>query len=119
MMLRLNRSDYRLALYMVGFTLVWGIIGLLWSCQPAVHGFGGLGEWDASRIRSAFPHYVVDPALAAEGIDDLLGTWMVTEIETRLALVVGIWLLGIVVLWFVHRRSRRTEVRRITTWTPR
>lgn len=104
---------------MVGFTLVWGIFGLLWSCQPAVHGFGGLGEWDALRIRSAFPHYVVDPALAAAGIDDLLETWMVTEMKTRLALVVGSWLLGIVVLWLVHRRSRRSLVLRIEAWKPR
>ncbi len=119
MKLRFSRSDYYFALCAVGFALVWGILGLLWSCQPAVHGFGGIGEWDAARIRSAFPNFVLDPALAAAGTDDLLMTWMVTEMKTRLALIAGSWFLGVAVLWLIHRRSRRATVLRIESWTPR
>lgn len=119
MMLQPNRSDYRFAFVMLVFTVAWGIIGWLWGCQPAIHGFGGLGEWDAAHIRAAFPSYVVDPASIAAGTDGLDMTWMLTEMNTRLSLLAGSWLVGVVVLWFVHRRSRRRLVLRIESWTPR
>lgn len=119
MMLRPSRSDYRFAFVMLVFTVAWGILGLLWSCQPAIHGFGGLGEWDAARIGAYFPSFIVEPvSVAAEG-GDIVTTWQIAEMNTRLVLVAGSWLIGVAVLWFVHRRSSRSVVLRIESWKPR
>jgi len=119
MMLRSNRSDYRFAFVMLLFTVAWGIIGWLWACQPAMTNFSGLGDWDSVQIRAYFPSFIVDPAsVGAEG-DDILTTWWIAEIKTRLALVAGSWLRGVAVLWFFHRRSRRSLVLRIESWKPR
>jgi len=104
---RFSRDDYHFALCAVGFTLVWGILGWLWSCQPAIHGFEGLGEWDAARIRAAFPGYVVDPASIAAGTDDLSWTWVDTEMKTRLALIAVSWLAGIIGFWLFHKHCHR------------
>lgn len=113
MMLRPSRSDYRFAFVMLVFTVAWGILGLLWSCQPAIQGFGGLGEWDAARIHAHFPSFIVDPVSVAAEADDIVTTWQIAEMKTRLALVAGSWLLGVAVLWFFHRRSRRSLVLKV------
>lgn len=111
-----DRYGPQLALCAVGFTLTWGFIGWLWACQPFVAGFSGIGEWDAARIRAAFPNYIVDPGtvVTRSGIDIM--EWQVAELKTRLALVAGSWLAGVVALWIFYRHSRRHEAPRITNW---
>jgi hypothetical protein len=98
---------------MLVFTVAWGVIGWLWGCQPALLGFNGLGDWDSAQIRAYHPSFLMDPAtVEAEG-DDLRTTWVVAELTTRLVLVAGSWLVGMVVLWFAHRRYRRSLVLRV------
>lgn len=120
MKLRRHRNDLWFALVMLVLTVAWGIVGWFWGFAPALTGFGGLGwEWDAAMFRSQFPSFLVDPAsVGAEG-DDIFTTWFIAEIKTRLTLVAGSWLVGMVVLWFVQRRYRRSLVLRIESWKPR
>lgn len=120
MKLRRHPGDVRVALCFVILTLAWGVIGLLWASAPVRTGFGGLGWYsDVAMIHVQFPSFLVNPtSVGAEG-DDIFTTWLIAEINTRLALVAGSWLLVAAVLWVLARRSRRSEVRRITTWTPR
>ena len=116
MKLRRHRNDLWFALGFVLVTLGWGFIGLPWVFAPALAGFGGLG-WDPNiqGIRTRFPGFLVDPATMENTAEDVWMAWFAVEIKTRLAIVIGSWLLVVAGLWFLDWRSRRTEVRRITT----
>ena len=112
MKLRLNPNHRRLALYVAGVTLVWGIVGLPWVVAPAMVNFSGIGsDSGVERVHSRFPSFLVDPATLAGG-DDLLVfmPWLVAELKLRFALVTGSWLLGIALIWLVHRQRHRSEV---------
>ena len=114
MKLRRHPGDVRLALCFVILTLAWCFVGLLWASAPVRTGFGGLGwDSDVAMIHVQFPSFLVDPAsVGAEG-DDIFMTWLIAEINTRLALVAGSWLVGTVGLWIVQRRNRRSLVLRV------
>lgn len=120
MQLRRHRNDLWFVVVMLVFTMAWGVIGWFWGFQPVFTNFGGIGpDSDVERIHARFPGFLVDPASVGAEDADIVMTWWMAEINTRLALVAGSWLLVAAVLWVLARRSRRSEVRRITTWTPR
>lgn len=120
MKLRRHRNDVKLALCFVAFTLSLGVVGLPWIFQPTSTNLGGIGpDSDIERIHSRFPSFLVDPATLGNAGDDLFMKWLVAEINTRLAIVAGSWLLVAAMLWLLDWRSRRSKVLRITTWTSR
>lgn len=115
-----HRNDLWLALGFVLLTLASSVFGFIWGFAPAITIIGGLG-WDSEIeiIRAQFPSYLVDPAPLADTAGNVMMDWLPLEIYARLAVVIGSWLLLAFMLWLMDRRSRKTEVRRITTWTPR
>ena len=121
MKLRRHRNDLWFALCFMALTLAWGIIGLPWGFAPALTGFGGLGVSDSGikEIQTRFPSFLVDPATFENGNQDVWMDWFAAEIKTRLAIVVGSWLLVVALLWFLDWRSRRSEVLKIESWKPR
>lgn len=114
MKLRRHPNDVHLALCVVIVTLAWGVIGLPWFFAPVLTGFGGLG-WDSEvvMILSQFPCFLVDPAIFKGGAHDIFMCWFAAEAWARFILVNGSWLLGVAVLWLVHRRSLRSLVLRV------
>lgn len=120
MKLRRHRNDVRLALCFAALTLSWGIVGLPWLFQPALTNFSGIGPHsDVERIHARFPSYLIEPATLENTGEDVLMEWFVAEINARLAIVAGSLLLVAVMIWLLDWRSRLSEFRRITTWTPR
>jgi hypothetical protein len=110
----------KLALCFVALTLSWGIVGLPWLFQPAVTNFSGIGsDTDVERIHARFPNFLVDPATLENTGEDVWSAWFIAEVYTRLAIVAGSWILVAAMLWLLDWHSRKTEVRRITNWTPR
>lgn len=107
---RLKLTKLGFAVCMVSFTLGCVAVGLLWGYEP-MHTFHcGLGGLDADWVHITYPGSLVDPATFGAGSEVDLFDWKLAEIKMRLALVAGSWLLGIAVLWFVHRGSRRSVV---------
>ena len=120
MKLRRHRNDVRLALCFVALTLSWGIVGLPWLFQPALTNFSGIGsDSDVERIHARLPKFLVDPATLENTGEDVLMEWFVAEANARLAIVAGSWFLVAAMIWLLDWHSQKTEIRRITTWTPR
>ncbi len=120
MKLRRHRNDVRLALSLVALTLSWGIVGLPWLVQPVLMDFGGIGsDTDVERIHARFPNFLLDPATLENSGEDVWMAWISAEIYTRLAIVAGSWFLVAAMIWLLDWHSQKTEIRRITTWTPR
>ena len=115
-----HRNDLWFAFVMLVFTVAWGIIGLPWLVQPVLMDFGGIGsDTDVERIHARFPNFLLDPATLENSGEDVWMAWISAEFYTRLAIVAGSWFLVAAMIWLLDWHSRKTEIRRITTWTPR